>query len=611
MFDAIGDFFSDFIDTIKNFLVDGLLTLFGWIMYYISIFVCGFVKLTYRIFEVFSGSSKVTYNGESDFLINILFNNDKISDIYWGIALVSIALTFAFAGIAVIKKTFDLGDKERRSMGAILLGIFKSILTILLTTVCLTTAINLVNLLTITLDDIFNNAGNMWSKDVITYTDEEYAAMARVFNSVGNYYSLNDAGSNRFNVNACYNEIRGDLYFLQKSGKFDVDYMFYKSEENSDGSKKIDNSWQSMIQMLLLVEDPRYDLPIDGVNVKLSNALEYIDNVLRTDASFEAHSSFKREFSNSSQAVPLDVVVFLMGTGNSALNDFYNKSPDLHDAVRGPFYTGDMDIYSLGEVSASFDIKIGGIDYLTIILLAYFTVKNLFFCVFGCITRMINLLGLYIVAPPFAATIPSDDGERFKQWLSAVVVQMFGIFGHIIPLRLTIMLIPMIVSSDLVLIPDNVLLNLLAKGVFIIGAMEATSRFSELLNGILAGSGGYSSAHASNVDNVSNQMFGAAKGAVGAGFGAAATYTGLKTVGNSVAGKARGIVGGMEKYGGIGGMVVRGLQGKEYTYDPKSAGGGGGGGGEEPSSYQSMKLPDNNSGLNERQRNPDEIMGKH
>ena len=68
--------------------------------------VCRLVNLGTQMFEAFSGLKKVGYQGKNGYLMNIFFQNTTIQNIYWGMALIGIALTFAFAIFAVVRKMF-------------------------------------------------------------------------------------------------------------------------------------------------------------------------------------------------------------------------------------------------------------------------------------------------------------------------------------------------------------------------------------------------------------------------------------------------------------------------------------------------------------------------
>ena len=83
----VGDTISDAIEKILN------LTIFR-LLYFIEIAICRIVNMLNQMFEVFAGLTKVSYNGEHDYLINVFFGNQAINNVYWGMALIGIVLTF-------------------------------------------------------------------------------------------------------------------------------------------------------------------------------------------------------------------------------------------------------------------------------------------------------------------------------------------------------------------------------------------------------------------------------------------------------------------------------------------------------------------------------------
>ena len=513
-FNEMGDGLASIGDSLMDSFTTALSNLIGMVMYYITIFFCELLSVVYKLFSVFSGINKVDYDGDSQYLINLFFANKSINNVYWGMALIGFALIFAFAIAAMVRKMFDVNDKIQRSIGSILLGAFKSLLVILVCSMCMTAAINAVNIIIQQVEYVISNAETLDKKDKIVYTDEQFAAMGRVFNTIGNY-SLNPSYDSRYNMNCCYNDIRGDLYYLKQQGVFDYYYITY----DEDGKEKL--TWQSALQKIYQAADVRYDLVLDVPNNNVSKALKAVMNEMKKNPSFAPLAEFKKT-RTTTETVPIDSVVFLLGTLDSANNGVFNIKPSIYDEVRGPFMTDDNSIYSLTDVRTAFDIGLGGISYLMILILCYFIIKNLINAIFSCIARIINLIGLYITAPAFAAVIPLDDGDKFKQWLNACIVQMVGIFGNIIPIRLVIMFLPMILDSKLTLIPGSgtayAVINMIAKGILIVGLFEGSGRFSELFNGILSGNGGFASAHASDMRHVGERFSRGLEAVTGVGY---------------------------------------------------------------------------------------------
>ena len=98
-------------DTILNGLQAILYATIYKFLYYIAVSCCWIANLFYSMFEVMAGLTKVSYDGDYDYLINIFFSNTTVSKVYWGMALIGLAAGFAFAIAAVIKKLFDSYEK--------------------------------------------------------------------------------------------------------------------------------------------------------------------------------------------------------------------------------------------------------------------------------------------------------------------------------------------------------------------------------------------------------------------------------------------------------------------------------------------------------------------
>lgn len=548
------DYLGGLFDSVGSSIIEGISTIIGKGLYYmIDYGLLTIVNAFYRLFSAFAGMTRVEYDGEKDYLINVFFSNTTISNIYWGMAVIGILLIVLFAIISIIKKIFDLYDKQQRSLGEILTNSLKSFLIILLLSTFMSLVLNATNVLMQRVNYIFDHADSLTGSGKITFTDQQYAAMGRVFITIGNY-SLNPSYDSRYNVNSCFNEIRSDLYLLQQEGVFDVTYQ----TKDDDGNLK--DTWQSVLQRIAFSGNLQKDVKVDIYNAEISEAILSAMEILRKDASFVPLKSYEREYV-SAQNVSLDRVLFIIGTSDSARNDAFNVNPSFSDSIRGPFFSGEKSIYKIDDVMESFDIGLGGMDYLLVAVLAYLTLKNLWRCIVQCVVRIFSLMGLYIIAPPFIATMPLDDGEKFKQWVTSFVIQSFGIFGTVIPMRLLITFVPMILSNKLVIFADSAFLNIVAKALLLVGGLEAVNRFSGIVTGILSNSASHQAIMAGNTNGFADATFAMGRGALSKGASTAANITGLGTVGSKIAGFAGGTYDSMKENYGIIGAAYKAITG--------------------------------------------------
>jgi len=593
--DAVGGFINDtfggILDSIGSAIIDAITSLIGKGLYYLIDYgLLSLVNVFYQLFAVFAGISKVTYiNGRNiatkDYLVNIFFTNSTISNIYWCMALIGMCMAFAFAIISVIKKLYDVYDKQQKTLGMILTRLFKSIVIILLMSFGTTAVLNATNVLMQAVNDVFTNADSYANPSYITFTSQQYATMARVLNTIGNY-SLNDSYNSRYNLNSCFNEIRSDLYSLQDEGVFDVSYV------TKDASGNVTESWQSVLQRVANSADLSQDVAMDVDHEAINRALLEVMDILKKNSNLRPLESYTASTTSTSSNVSFDRILFLMGTTNAARNPALNQNPYFTDSIRGPFYSGTKSMYNLEEVMEDFAINVGKMKYVTVAVLAYFTLKNLWRCIIACVVRLFSIVALYIVAPPFIATMPLDDGEKFKQWMQAFIVQCFGIFGTVIPMRLLLIFVPTILSSNLILF-SNPILNIVGKALMLVGGLEAVDRFSGMITGILTNQAGMEALRAGNTNEKADAMF--SKGVAGAtavaktgasvAFGAArfaADVTGVgtvarkigsgvKSVANFVAGSGSDAYNSMRDNYGILGAIGHKMFGGSDNLPPSNA----------------------------------------
>ena len=512
--DATSDTLSGILESILNATIYRLL-------YYIAAALCRIVDFLDQMFRVFAGIDKVTYNGEQDYLVNVFFKNNAVSNIYWGMALIGIVLCFGFAVAAMVRKMFDAEGKVQQSIGQTITSLLQSVLLILGMSAIMVVVLNSTNILMQQVNYIFNDAKDLDIPVTIQYTDEQFAAMGRALNTVGNY-SLNPSYTSRYNINACFNAIRQDLYQLEQQGVF----RYYYNKTDANGNQV--NSWQSLLQEIAKSADLRSDLLMDKSYESVTTAILNTMDAIRNDSSLKPLSSFTRSASKENM-VPLDRLVFLMGTTHAAQNPTYNTDAAMDDPVRGPYYEGKKSIYELTSVNADFNLGLGRMDYLIIFVAGVALIFDLLVIILNCVARIFNLMFLYLIAPPVLAARPYDSGGKTKQWMIAFLVQSFSVFGTVIAMRLLLIFLPIIVSPKLVLFPNNNLLNLMGKLVLIYGGVEAVKKSTALLTGILADSAGWQSIQAGDMSTNARGIIGRATGVAGSAVGMAARVGGAVT----------------------------------------------------------------------------------
>jgi len=244
-------------------IINGILYVIALILYFIEAGLGQLLDKIYSMFGVFAGITSVTYKGTKTFLPEVFINNNVITTVYLGMAMIGICLLFAFTIISIIRKTFDsTGEHVKQSYGAILTSVFKSALIMLLMTgIVMVTMISTSYLLT-AIEDLFSSAEDIANPSSITFTEEDYGNMFRVIDTIGNY-SVNPSPTNRYNINILFNEIAPDLQTLEASGVFKFSYT------------DAPTSWQYALRKIYLAANVHSGIPVDQYNTAVTNAITY------------------------------------------------------------------------------------------------------------------------------------------------------------------------------------------------------------------------------------------------------------------------------------------------------------------------------------------------
>ncbi|MDD6207624.1 MAG: hypothetical protein PUB10_03775 [Clostridiales bacterium] len=514
--------------------------LFKWfyrLLYSLVSGMCYLAQQMYQIFEVFAGLKTVDYDSqEGVYLINVFFQHPGINRVYWAMASIGIVLCFAFGIVAIIKKMFDSSDKMQTTLGQIVGSIARSIFIILILNVLMTVVLDATNTLINQIAYSFDKVGSGEYLGRIAFDREDYATMARIYNTIGNY-ALNTSYNSRYNVNNCFNAIREDMVLLQEKHEnmFDFDYS---------GSSGYDVNWQSVLVPIAHAANINEDIDADGYNEGLNTAMVNAMDVLRTNRSFYPLTSYEKKGENvgENNSTRLDAVLCMGGTMNAALNEDYNKKPFLTDSLRYPYVRGEKDMYDLyGCIEEDFDIT--KFSYVVVFLTAAYMCWQFFQIAINCVARIFNMLVLYLVAPPFIGATPLDGGGKMKQWTVAFLVQSLSVVGSIVAIKLLLMIIPIVLSDSLVLFSNSTILNFSAKILLIMAAALTASKASGMISGILADSAGWQSVNAGDVGS-------GALGRLGNGLKAAETIGGgLKSAAKSAISLPKSAVNGLMNLG--------------------------------------------------------------
>lgn len=135
------------------------------------------------------------------------------------------------------------------------------------------------------------------------------------------------------------------------------------------------------------------------------------------------------------------------------------------------FITGELDYNDKDVVAQYYNIRdldffvgiIGGL-----VILVMFVMSSISF-----IQRIFDIILLYIVSPISVSTIPTDDGQRFKQWKEMLIGKVLGAYGIILSMNLFFIIIPQVQQIAFF---GNAFKNGIVKILFLIGGAFAVTK---------------------------------------------------------------------------------------------------------------------------------------
>ncbi len=125
-----------------------------------------------------------------------------------------------------------------------------------------------------------------------------------------------------------------------------------------------------------------------------------------------------------------------------------------YDAYIGPasrraeiermFITGQLDYNSLSVVKDYYNL--GDMNFFVgiaggLVILIMFVISAIMF-----VQRIFDIILLYIVSPASVATIPLDDGGRFKIWREMLISKILGAYGIILSMNIFFLIVPQVAN---------------------------------------------------------------------------------------------------------------------------------------------------------------------
>ena len=437
------------------------------LLYYLNIGICWLVDLFYNIFDKLAGLCKATYDGDADVLSGLLFSNGAISTVFWCMAILCVVLALGFVFVVMARRASEFETMVVRTNKEIMRGFGKTAVIVLSMTLVFVLIFNATGLLMQQAQYAWIDADDA-QEETVGFSDEDFAAMARALNTIGNY-SLNPAYNNRYNINSCYNEIRPDMQYLASRGVFRFNAQTLQDESVA--------TWQTALQKIANAGSLSRELKIDVHYEEVTNAILETMELMRLNGTFKPLENYRVQHKNPNTELPVDRALFLTATLDGAKNDDLNASPSFNDSLRYAYYYGEKSIYDLDAVNEGFDIGKSAIEFLLFAIGGLMILKSLLVAIANFAARIFNMLMLYLLAIP---TIARGEKEENKKWMFTFTVHALAVLAMLVMMRVMLIILPLILTAEICIFsypPVDAVIKL----VLLIANVQAMEKISCLI----------------------------------------------------------------------------------------------------------------------------------
>ena len=461
-------------------MLDALLTilqaLVGWLLLLIWQMLLMVVDVLEKFFNAFAGVDPVYYKGEDVYLFSLFLSNKSITNLFWGMALIAIVLSFGFCIVAVARKVTDVSGTTKHTLGQIMSNFIRSLVVILLLNLCIVAAINVTSVIFDRINYSLKNADTLDRDKEKHYSDEEFATMVRILATMGNY-AANPSAESRYNVNACFNAVRGEMLTLFEARCFDYDFPVVQTGKHT---------WQSALAQVAKSANLKEDLQLDTYYPSVQEAVLLCFKELKSNSNFKPQETAISS-PNTSANLTTAKMIFLVSTMGAEENEQF-KNGSFDDALRRSYINGEKNYLSYDDVDSDFAIT--RINYLIGLLVTAACVILLGKVILMFIVRMLNVMMLYIVSPLFASAMSLDEGSRFQNWVQSFVMQLLAAYASVVMMRLYLMMVPIVVNNELHFFSPSSFsnhLDIYGQLLFVLAGAWAVYQGGNLISGALVG----------------------------------------------------------------------------------------------------------------------------
>ncbi|MCL2637775.1 MAG: hypothetical protein FWD48_05325 [Oscillospiraceae bacterium] len=186
-------------------------------------------------------------------------------------------------------------------------------------------------------------------------------------------------------------------------------------------------------------------------------------------------------------------VTFATAILSSALTEDsqYVTAADNKGAVlatrRAMLLSGEINWQNMDEFLKYFDPL--RMYFIPAVAVAWFCVVMMVFILLMFVRRLFEILMLYVAAPFCVATIPLDDGEKFKSWRNMFVSRVIMGFFSLISLKIFMIILPLIWTSG-IRFASSAFFDSIFKLVFMAAGMYTAYKSQTLLTNLISAEAG-------------------------------------------------------------------------------------------------------------------------
>lgn len=134
------------------------------------------------------------------------------------------------------------------------------------------------------------------------------------------------------------------------------------------------------------------------------------------------------------------------------------------------------DYYNLGDMN--FFVGIAG----GLVILIMFVISAIMF-----VQRIFDIILLYIVSPASVATIPLDDGGRFKIWREMLISKILGAYGIILSMNIFFLIVPQVANITFF---GNAFKDGIVQLLFVLGGAFAITKANMVISQLTGSNAG-------------------------------------------------------------------------------------------------------------------------